>query len=195
MKLKSNKKTVLITWIILTIVVVLPCCNGHYKGKFIYTTPTGNYVTIYDDYIIFEKYEKKKYPKDNYIRINGYYKGGITLFFKKNSTIYIDKIYDNSIEFCINQPDYTVSVYGSDFLNNNTYSQECSFADSLALAEYSFWDERSHFWPVFREVVGDSVYIRTYKIDHSVLIKSYYDYKDTVVSRYTERCGGIRYCY
>ena len=194
MKNKSNKKKALFSWIILIVLVVLSSCK-HYKGRYIYTTPTGKQVTVYDDYIIFEKYEKIKYPKENYIRINGYYKGGVTLFFKRNHTIAIDRIYDNSIEFCINTPEYIVSVYKPDYLDNNGYYKECSFADSLAVAEYSFWDERSHFWPVFREVVGDSVYIRTYKMDHSFFMKNFYDYKDTVVSRYTERCGGVRYCY
>ena len=101
-----------------------------------------------------------------------------------------------------NQPEH-LADYSDTFVDertgviedNNGYYKECSFADSLSVAEYSFWDERSHFWPVFREVVGDSVYIRTYKMDHSFFMNNFYDYKDTVVSRYTERCGGIRYCY
>lgn len=194
MKYKSNKQTVLITWIILLIVVVLSSCN-HYKGRYIYTTPTGKYITVYDDYIIFEKYEKIKYPKENYFRINGYYKGSTTLFFKKSNTISITRDYYNSIIFCFNQPEYKINVYERSGREKNCYYKECSFSDSLAVAEYSFWDERSHFWPVFREVVGDSVYIRTYKMDHSFFMKNFYDYKDTVVSRYTERCGGIRYFY
>lgn len=195
MKNKSYKKKVAITWMILMVLVVLSSCNGHYKGRYIYTTPTGKYVTVYDDYIIFEKYEKKKYPKENYFRINGYYKGSTTLFFKKNNIVSITRDYYNSIIFCFNQPEYKINVYERSGREKNNYYKECSFADSLAVAEYSFWDERSHFWPIFREVVGDSVYIRTYKMDRSFFMKNFYDYKDTVVSRYTERCGGVRYCY
>ncbi|MBQ2187297.1 MAG: hypothetical protein II401_01880 [Bacteroidales bacterium] len=180
------KKTAIL-FIVFIIFIVLPSCNGHYKGRYIYTTPTGKYVTIYDDYIIFEKYEKKKYPEDNYIRIKGYYKGSTTLFFKKDNSIYVNRDHYNSIEFCFNRPEYKISVFERAVREKNVYYKECSFGDSLAVAEYSFMDERSHFWPTFKEVVGDSVYMRAYKIDDGFFMKNFYEYKDLVVSRYDER--------
>lgn len=72
-------------FLVVLLVITLNSCT--FSGKRYYKTYTGNYVTIWNDYIIFEKYEGRKHPKDNYIKLS--YKGLTDVFFKNNDSILI----------------------------------------------------------------------------------------------------------
>lgn len=96
----SIKKTIIPILSVLILVIVLNSCR--YSGRTFYKTYTGDIVTIWNDYIIFEKYEGKEPPKDNYIKLIGPYKGEVCMFFKTNDSLIIWRSFDeNSMEIAL----------------------------------------------------------------------------------------------
>ena len=90
MKTHVSKVTlivIIISAVIVTIVLIpVALCVFPMQYRSIYTTYTGKYVTIWkDDYIVFDKYESHRTPKENYIKLNynNSYRGLVDVFFKK----------------------------------------------------------------------------------------------------------------
>lgn len=182
MKNYISEKTIIITTILVSLLAIsLNSCT--FSGKRCYKTYTGKYVTIWDDYIIFEKYEERKLPKDNYIRVLGTYKGSVKICFKTNDSIIIWRNYDeNSIEIRLNANKYKLEVYYG-YHDEPTFKRKTRCQDTLVNAYYdfySFYEDGNILFPRFSECIGDSVYRRDYKA-------STHFYKDCVYSRYDER--------
>ena len=172
-------------FIIGMIPVSLSSC--HIQNRKVYTTYTGKYVTIWNDYIIFEKYEGRKHPKDNYIKLS--YKGLTDVFFKNNDSILIYRRGDeNSIDVVFSQ--YDVEVFYNTWEEMQEFKRRTSFKDTTVNAEYLFYEDRSVLWPTFNEFIGDSMYSREYPVDRKhffFFMMNLYDYNDSVFSRYDER--------
>lgn len=177
----SIKKTIIPILSVLILVIVLNSCR--YSGRKFYKTYTGDIVTIWDDYIIFEKYEGRKPPKDNYIRVLGTYKGSVSVCFKTNDSIIIWRDYDeNSIEIRLNANKYKLEVFYG-YHDEPTFNIKTRYQDPLVNAYYdfySFYEDGDILFPRFIECVGDSVYRRDYKASTRF-------YKDRVYSRYDEK--------
>ncbi len=178
MKNYPSKTIILYAAIIIALLVGCTACNS----KRCYKTYTGNYVTIWDDYIIFEKYEGRKPPKDNYIRVLGTYKGCVSACFKTNDSIIIWRNFDeNSIDIKLNTNKYKLEVYYG-YHDEPTFNRKTRCQDPLVIAYYdfySFYEDGNILFPRFIECVGDSVYRRDYKASTRF-------YKDRVYSRYDE---------
>ena len=166
--------------------------NYRMQNLCIYETTKGNYVTIWkNDYIIFEKYESREPPKDNYIKLNHDtpYRGLVDVFFKNNDSILIYRRgFDNSINVVLDTNVYKVEVFYASWEDN--FKRRTSYQDTLVAAEYFFYEDRSVLWPTFNECVGDSMYIREYPVDREhffFFMMDLYDYNDSVFSRYDER--------
>ena len=174
-----SKRTIIISSVVLLfILLIINLCNGR---KF-YKTYTGNYITIWNDYIIFEKYKGNKPPQDNYIRVIGRYKGSLKMCFKTNDSLFIWRDFDeNSLEIGLNPNKHKLEVfYGYD--DKQIFDKKTHHEDSLFKAYYcfdSFPEDGNILFPLFSECIGDSVYIRKYKANPHF-------YKDFVRSRYDE---------
>lgn len=167
--------------IIALIFIGLTSCNL-FIGKKYYKTYTGKIVTIWDDYIIFEKYKGNKPPQDNYIRVLGKFKGSLKMCFKTNDSILIWRDFDeNSLEIGLNSNKYKFEVFYG-YGEKQIFDRKTHHEDSLFMAYYcfdSFPEDGNILFPLFSECIGDSVYIRLYKA-------SPHFYKDHVMSRYNE---------
>ena len=189
---KNMSKTALMPIIIIAhlfIIGMIPVSlsSCHIQNRKVYTTYTGKYVTIWNDYIIFEKYEGRKHPKDNYIKLS--HKDVTDVFFKNNDSILIYRRGDeNSIDVVFSQ--YNVEVFYNTWDEMQEFKRRTSYKDATVNAEYFFYGDRSVLWPTFNECIGDSMYIREYPVDrkHSwFFMMDLYDYNDSVFSRYDER--------
>lgn len=183
-----SRKIIIILLSILLLFILATIINKikFYDGKKFYKTYNGDIVTIWDDYIIFEKYVGKEPPKDNYLKMIGPYKGEVCLFFKTNDSLIIWRSFDeNSMEIALRQQDYKIEVFyaGSyTYEDYKTMRRKTGFKDTLIYKEYQFYsfpEDGNILFPIFRECIGDSVYIRSYKA-------STHFYKDQVRSRYDE---------
>ena len=184
-----SKSTIILTAIIS---VLLGGCT-RINSKHYYKTYTGNYVTIWDDYIIFEKYESKEPPKENYIKLNhdNPYRGLVDVFFKKNDSILIYRHgFENSIDVVFDPDVYKVEVFYATWEDREEFKRRTSYHDTLISIEYSVYENRSVLWPTFTEFTNDSMYIREYPVDNKhffFFTMDLYDYNDSVFSRYDER--------
>ena len=66
-------------------ICIISCTHTQYDTRRFYASKMGKYLTIWDDYIIFEKYEGKEPPKENYIKLNHDtpYRSLVDVFLKK----------------------------------------------------------------------------------------------------------------
>ena len=183
MKNHLSKITILLAAITM---LSLVGCTGIFS-KHYYETYTGKTITIWNDYIIFEKYEGRKHPKDNYIKLS--HKDVTDVFFKNNDSILIYRRGDeNSIDVVFSQ--YDVEVFYNTWEEMQEFKRRTSYKDTTVNAEYFFYGDRSVIWPTFNEFIGDSMYIREYPVDrkHSwFFMMDLYCYNDSVFSRYDER--------
>ena len=133
----------------------------HYDRKF-YKTHSGKIVTIWDDYIIFEKYEKNERPKNNYILQKEQYKDGdVRLVVKNNDSIIIFRRCDkNSLDVVFIQPEFKVEIYGNTWDELQTFKKRTSFSDSLVNCEFFYCPYDKIV--TISECIGDSVYTRDY---------------------------------
>lgn len=181
-KLMLKKKTSIIIYAFLVTILTITLNSCMFFGKRCYKTYTGNYVTIWDDYIIFEKYEGRKPPKDNYIRVLGTYKGCVSVCFKTNDSIIIWRDSDeNSIDIKLNTNKYKLEVYYG-YHDEPTFNRKTRCQDPLVNAYYdfySFYEDGNILFPRFFECVGDTVYRRDYKASTRF-------YKDRINSCYDE---------
>ena len=176
------KITTILTSIVLFFMTAIILNSCRHTGKRYYKTYTGKYVTIWDNYIIFEKYKGDEPPKDNYIRVIGQYKGWVTIFFKSNDSIYIWRNFDeNSMEIGLNDNVFLVDVY----YGNESYKEfkkRASFQDPLVYAKYNFYsfpEDGNILFPILSECIGDSVFTKSYKVNTLF-------HTDEVFSRYDE---------
>lgn len=178
-----KKKTSIIVYLFWVIILIITLNSCMFSGKRYYKTYTGKYVTIWNDYIIFEKYEGRKLPKDNYIRVLGTYKGSVKICFKTNDSIIIWRDFDdNSIDIKLNTNKYKLEVYYG-YHDEPTFNRKTRCQDPLVNAYYdfySFYEDGNILFPRFFECVGDTVYRRDYKASTRF-------YKDRVYYRYDER--------
>lgn len=181
-----SRRIIIILLSILLLVILATIINKimFYDGKKFYKTYTGDIVTIWDNYIIFEKYEGKEPPKDNYLKMIGPYKGEVCMFFKANDSLIIWRSFDeNSMEIALSQQDYKIEVFYAGSYTYEDYKEfrrKTGFKDTLIYKEYQFYsfpEDGNILFPIFRECIGDSVYIRSYKASTRF-------YKDNVCSRY-----------
>lgn len=183
---------VIIVSIVLTLFIL---SNYRMQNLCIYETYKGNYVTIWkNDYIIFEKYEGRKPPKDNYIKLNhdAPYRGDVDVFFKTNDSILIYNRcgFDNLIDVVFDKNVHKVEVFFATREDRQEFMRRTSYQDSLVAVEYFFYEDRGVLWPTFNECVGDSMYIREYPVDRKhffFFMMDLYDYNDSVFYRYDER--------
>jgi hypothetical protein len=176
----SIKKTIIPILSVLILAIVLNSCR--YSDRKYYKTHTGKVVTIWNDYIIFEKYKGNKPPQDNYIRVLGKFKGSLKMCFKTNDSILIWRDFDeNSLEIGFNSNKYKLEVFYG-YHDKPMFDRKTHHEDSIFMAYYcfdSFPEDGNILFPLFSECIGDSVYIRLYKA-------SPHFYKDHVMSRYDE---------
>lgn len=181
------------TELILMAICVFSCTNTEYDTRRFYTSKMGKYLTIWDDFIIFEKYEGKEPPKENYIKLNHDtpYRGLVDVFFKKNDSILIYRHgFENSIDVVFNQDVYKFEVFYATWEDREEFKRRTSYHDTLISIEYSVYENRSVLWPTFTEFIGDSMYIREYPVDRKhffFFMMDLYGYNDSVFSRYDER--------
>lgn len=170
--------------LILSFPGVISCTHSDYDTRHIFTSQTGNHVTIWDDYIIFEKYEEKDYPNENYIKLyhDTRYKGCLHVFFKKDNTIIVLRQSNDSIALGFNPQKYNIEILNG-WENWPHYYDLCSMDDTLAVADYYFHEWRGALWPTFFEIIGDSVYVTNYHDKGHFLFRIAIK-GDTVVSRY-----------
>ena len=139
--------------------VLLVSCTGRNSKRY-YETPTGKTITVWGNYIIFEKYQGKLPPKDNYIKILNWYSSGYC-FFKSNDSIIIYKPRENSFEIGFHQND-KIEVY--DYTNIDKFINRTSFKDHLASSQFSYFPMHDlgmdQSWITICEFIEDSVYIR-----------------------------------
>lgn len=176
------------TWIIIIItipfiIIVFPFIWASITPtpNFTYTTPSGKYVTVWrDKYIIFDKYDSHKAPKENYIQIaRGYYT--IYVCLKNDNSIYIWSTKDN-LNYNFDE-NYQINAYVGYGKPRELFQKGTRFQDSTVIATYYFngYDRPS---PILSEIVGDSVYQRRYFVSFNFNIKPTCHYKDYVFSRY-----------
>lgn len=150
--------------LVLAPLCIVSCTKTDYDTRQFYTTYNGKYVTFWHDYIIFEKYEGKEPPKDNYIKLyhKSPYKGFVHVCFKKDNSIIIHRENHDSVACGFDNNKYQVeTLYGWE--NRLNYYDRCSMEDSLIIADYSINEYRGVLYPTFFEVVGDSVYAANYR--------------------------------
>lgn len=182
LKTKIIRTSVLL---LLTIVFLINCAKTDYNTKRYYTTQTGKCVTIWDNFIVFEKYEEKQPPKENYIKLNHNtpYIGCTHVFFKQGNKIVVLRQSNDSVEVVFDSKYNIETLHG--WGNWPHYYDICSMDDTLAIADYYFHEWRGALWPTFFEAVGDSVYVTNYHDKGNFLFRIVIR-EDTVVSRYDE---------
>lgn len=179
--------------LILIVFCLISCTHTEYDTRRFYTSITGKYLTIWDDYIIFEKYEDKYLPQENYIKLNHDtpYRGLVDVFFKTNDSILIYRDgFVNSIEVAFDKNVYKVEVFYATREDREEFKRRTSYHDTRISIEYSIYDDRNVLWPTFTEFTNDSMYIREYPVDKRhffFFMMNLYDYNDSVFSRYDER--------
>ena len=165
--------------------VLLVSCTGR-NTKHYYETYTGKVITVWKDYIIFEKYEGNNPPETNYIQINHWYKEA-EVFFKDGDTILVFSTYQPEIldaNFDTNK--YHVEIYGNDINDINKYFQKTSYSDPSSQILYSFGTNRHCLEPRFFEMIGDSVYMKAYNVSSDIIFAKYNEEK-LVFPRYEKR--------
>ena len=179
---------------VLTVIAicVISCTHTEYDIRRFYTSKMGKYLTIWDDYIIFEKYEGKELPKENYIKLNHDtpYRGLVDVFFKKNDSILIYRDgFENSIDVVFDQNVYKVEVFYDTWEDIQDFKRRTSYKDTLVISEYFIHEGRGELWPAFVEFIGDSMYIRDYPVDRKhffFFTMDLYHHTDSVFSRYDD---------
>lgn len=162
MKKNVSGKPMIITSIALIsmfAIAFLSCKNSDRK---FYKTHSGKVVTIWNDYIIFEKYEGKEPPKNKYILQKGqYHDSDIDLVFKDNDSIIIfRRIGKDSIDIVFSQPDYKLEIYNNTWEEFKEFEKRTSFSDTLVIFELNYCPNDKIV--MISECIGELVYTRDY---------------------------------
>ncbi len=200
MKKHVSKDKLIITIVIIVVTIIITIVFIPFLFHFlpmqnnsIYTTYTGKFITIWkDNYIVFDKFESRLPPKENYIKLNynNSYRGLVDVVFKKNDSILIYReAFDNSIEVAFDKNIYNVEVFYDAWDNIQEFKRRTSYKDTLVVSEYFFHENRGVLWPGFIECIGDSMYIRDYPVDREHFFffnMDLFHHTDSVFSRYDE---------
>lgn len=177
MKNHISKITILFAAIIM---VLLVSCTSRNSKRY-YESHTGKVITVWGNYVIFEKYKGKLPPKDNYIKILNVY-ADACCFFKSNDSIIIYRPDDNSLEIGFHHND-KIAIY--EYENLHEFAKRASFSDPLATLEFSYTPMHDlgmdESWITICECVEDSVYIKR-RVLRSLNLSN----KEVVYSRYDE---------
>lgn len=151
--------TTSIMMVSLITITIISC--KHYDRKF-YKTHSGKIVTIWNDYIIFEKYKSNEPPKNNYILQKGQYRDGdVRLVVKNNDSIIIfRRCSKDSLDVVFTDPDYKVEIYGNTWNDYQEFKKRTSYSDPLI--NYEFFYCPYDRIVTISECIGDSVYTRDY---------------------------------
>lgn len=154
----SSKITIIISAsLVLILAIALNSCR--YSDRKFYKTHTGNVVTIWDGYVIFEKYTGKETPKNNYIRLKDM--GGVSLFFKKNDSIIVFKRSGkNTVDIGFNKPDYKYVIYGNTWNEYQEFQRTVAFSDTLITFGLSYYPYDKIV--TISECIDETVYTRDY---------------------------------
>ena len=180
-------KTIKLFVVIVIAASVITSCNSSKRDtRQYFTTYTDKYVTVCDDYIIFEKYDGNIPPTSDFIRIDGDYKA-MEVCFKSNDTIVIfsrSNLESFDVKFDTNK--YYIEIYGNTREDYKKFYQRSSYADPSTIVLYSLGTTRHRLEPRFFEIMGDSVYMKAYNVSGDILSTDY-EIKNSVFSRYDER--------
>lgn len=184
------KKRILIkeifSFALFTLIIFLSSCSSNKDNRYYYTTHTGKCITTLGNYIIFEKYDGNLPPETNYIYINNWYKDAEVCFKSGDSIVIFTRAKPEIFDFNFDTSKYHIDIYGNSIKDLRAFYQRSSFADSTVKAIYSFKTNRHCLEPSFFEVLGDSVYIKTYNVSSDFIFVKY-NIKNSVFSRFTKR--------
>lgn len=160
--MKNSRKVIVTTFAFLVVIFTTSFCACTFSGKRCYKTYTGNYVTIWEDYIILEKFERNEPPKNNYILQKGQYRDGdVRLVVKNNDSIIIfRRCSKDSLDVVFTDPDYKVEIYGNTWNDYQEFKKRTSYSDPLI--NYEFFYCPYDRIVTISECIGDSVYTRDY---------------------------------
>ena len=142
------------------IIIVLIGLNCIFFGKPKQYTSffTDQTVSLWKNYVIFEKYDGRMAPKDNFIKLGNSLSNHICVFFKTDNTITIWSESEKQIETNFDKEFYDVKIYyGSD--NINKYHNDCKYSDPLAVVEYKIKTYLVEPVISINEFTADSVYV------------------------------------
>ena len=125
---------------------------------------TDQTVTTWKKCVVFDKYDGRLAPKDNFIKFKKQKGYDVRVFFKSDNTVTIWSELNEPIKTGFDDNNYDVKVYyGPD--NLQKYYDECQYSDSLAVKEYTF-TKRPYLGREIKmsEITTDSVYISIYYI-------------------------------
>ena len=158
-----------IKWIIIAlfIVAVIISFKIFEKRTFCTSIYSNQVVTIWNRYIIFEKYEGLLPPKDNYIKIRKNKDLHYNVFFKSDNTVTIWSASNKTIKAKFDKKGYDIKIYyGYD--NARLYYDDCQYSGLLAVTEYEYYYEhiRDLSWKhlEINEILNDSVISFKYEI-------------------------------
>lgn len=153
-------------WFIIAVVLflVLLIFKSVEKRRFYTSFYTDRTITIWKNYVVFEKYDGSLPPKDNFIKFKLKRDDKINVFFKKDKTVNIWSKSGKPIKTRFDNNDYEVNIYyGSDSFNK--YCDVCKYIDSLAIVEYEFNDRRGGLQIMMNEIATDTVRVTHYEIN------------------------------
>lgn len=153
-------------WFIIAVIVFLILIILKFTGerRFYTSFYTDRTITVWKNYVIFEKYDGSLPPKDNYIKLRLKRDGVIYVFFKKDNTVTIWSESGRPIKTKFDKHGYNVQIYYcSD--NLSKYYDECKYSDSLAIVEYELKDRRGGLKLMMNEIATDTVRVSHYEIN------------------------------
>ena len=164
-----KKNFSIIKWIIIALFIVAVIISFKVFEKLTFCTSihSNQVVTIWNRYIIFEKYEGLLPPKDNYIKIRKNKDLHYNVFFKSDNTVTIWSASNKTIKARFDKKGYDIKIYyGYD--NAHPFYNDCQYSDLLAVAEYEYYYEhiRDLSWKHLKinEILNDSVISFKYEI-------------------------------
>lgn len=169
-------KTIILLAAIISVLLV--SCIGR-NSKQYYKSHSGKVITVWGDYVIFEKYKGKLPPKNNYIQMHyKQYQPDFDVVFKRNDSVIIYSSRLDELDINFDQNEYLVEVFGNGYFQE--YKKRSAFSDTLVTLHfhnYPMYDLFDKIWIEIFECDGDSVYKRFYR-------NNTHNYKDYVFSRY-----------
>ncbi len=191
MKVKIKKRT--------KILLIILCCIMFFavykyeKREFCVATK-GTTITLWHNYVIFEKYKGLFPPKDKYI-FSPRRKASLYVRFQKDGSIRIWQswfcdinIYSQRCIICNREEINHLDIY-TGFGSYEDARLKFSRYDSLLDVEFYLRPFRSRWWPTIVEYKGDSVYYTDYYDgynDGNIILKSLNTYRKNWVSNISD---------
>ena len=162
MKKKFYKNKWFIIAVIVFLILIILIFTG--ERRFYTSFYTDRTITVWNNYVIFEKYDGQLPPKGNYIKLRHKRDGEVCVFFKQDNTVTIWSESRWPIKTKFDKNDYDVHIYyGSD--NYNKYSDECKYTDSLAVVEYELKNRHGYLKLMMNEIATDTIRVSHYEIN------------------------------